>query len=384
MVSFFKYRITAIATFAVGVFLISSASAHAGWRDDLPDGLRLNVRYMQAGGYAFDRPYLGEGLFAEGNLRFNGLYRLNPDWKLNFACQLDGTYYEGLSLSQMSGGGGLVNLDWLIDEKTNWSATQALDRLSLNYRKNDFTLDLGRQRLAWGTTFNMSFMDMFHPLRPGNPFVPEQPGTDSVRIQYADGMVSGYDLIYAWFDDEGSEAVAGSYHAVFGDYESSISAGRIRGEDFIGFATSGDINDVGVRIEAAWWDSDVGEPFRLALESDYAPNSSTYLSGEIFYNGPGATGILDYDGDAIASGELYPARWYGAVNCSYNPGGLSTLGLVGLFNLVDDSWFADVSIQHSLWNTADLRIGFQHYEGRTFSEYGALPDIIYIMTTRYF
>ncbi|MCX6647509.1 MAG: hypothetical protein NTY09_14285 [bacterium] len=353
------------------------------------DNLRLNGRYFLASGRTFDRFILQSSSFTEMNLRLNGSYALNPDWKLEFAYQVDHTYYPWYGRLPVSGSEGILDLSWPIDSGANWRATHALDRLSLNYRNDDFTLDIGRQRIAWGTTLTMSFMDMFHPVRPGNPFVPEQPGTDAVRVQIPDGMVSGYDFIYAWLDNDGTGAVAAKYHTVHGDFESGLSVGQIDGNNFVALDTSGDVHDIGIRIESQWIDVEKNEPFRFALESDYAPNNHTYLSGEIFYNGPGGEKPIEYllsglSGLGIGGGVSYPARWYAATSCSYISGGLTTFGVIGLFNLTDDSWFSDYSVSHSISDSSDLRIGFQHYEGGMISEYGNLPDMIYVISTSYF
>jgi hypothetical protein len=363
--------------------------AGAEGQGQLPENLRLSGRYLWAFGHSFERPFIPTGPFTELNFRLNGRYRINREWQLEFAYQLDGLYQPNLELFPPYDDPGsamksLLGLDDIIEVHTNWAASHKLDRLCLGWRHDEFTLDIGRQRIAWGTTLAMSFMDMFHPIRPGDPFAPEQPGTDAIRLQIPTGAVSGWDLLYAWIDDEGSEAVASKYHETHGDFESALSAGRINGENFTGFQTTGDINDIGIRVEAAWRDVHNGRKWRLAVESDWAPDEHTYLSGEVFYNGPGATDPMMYDLNELVRGELYPARWYAALNCTYNPGGLSTLGLFGIGNLTDDSWFFDLSVQHSLSNTQDIRIGYQHYEGDLISEYGALPDMIYAITSTYF
>jgi len=377
-------RLLATLSTALLIGLILPTRAEAEWRDRLPDDLRVSGRYFWAAGYSFERPYIDDGLFAELNLRLNGRYTIDPDWKLEFAYQVDGTYAEGLGALQLPAGDGLMDLRWPLEERTNWRASHGLDRLDLIYRNGNCTLDIGRQRIAWRTAFTMSIMDMFHPVRPGDPFVPEQPGTDAVRLQIATGPTSGWDTLYAWFDDEGGEAVAARYHDVHGDFESAWSVGRIWGESFAEYETSGDVNDIGIRIEAAWRDSDRGNPFQLAFETDFAPNNSTYICGEVLYNGPGGTKPTEYDLTLLERGGTYLARWYAGLNCTYNPGGLSTLGILGIANLSDDSWFADVSLQHSLSNSSDLRIGYQHYEGDLITQYGALPDMLYLITSVYF
>lgn len=368
--------------------LLIPTPAHADWRDPLPDNLRINGRYFLAGGYTFDRFILKEDTFAEINLRLNGRYTLNPNWKLEFAYQVDGTYYPHIAALSGPSSDGLLDLSWPIDSKTNWTASHGLDRLNFNYRDSDFTLDFGRQRIAWGTTMILSFMDMFHPIRPGDPFVPEQQGTDAIRLQIADGLVSGYDLLYSWLDNDGTEAFAARYHFVKGDFETGISVGQIDGDNFAAFETSGDIDDIGIRIEAQWIDVDENKPFRIILESDFAPNERTYLSGDIFYNGPGGTEPKTYLLNMLTRGESfgvgYPARWYAGTYCTYNSGGLTTFGVLGVFNLTDDSWLADISINHSISNSSDLRIGYQHYEGGLVSEYGNYPDMIYVISTSYF
>lgn len=377
-----KKIIIKILTFLL--LLLLPLPAHADWDDNL----RLNGRYFFAGGHRFDRFFLESDLFTEINLRLNGRYTINPDWKLEFAYMIDGTYYPWIGYTQNSGSGEILDLSWPIDSKTNWTAAHALDRLNLIYRNENFTLDIGRQRIAWGTILTMSFMDMFHPVSPGNPFVPDQPGTDAIRLQIADGMVSGYDILYAWLDDDGTDAFAARYHDVHGDFESGFSLGEIDGVKFAAFETSGDVNDIGVRIESQWIDVDENEPFRIAFETDYAPNDHTYVSGEIFYNGPGGTDPLKYMIAGALSGQVrgvsYPARWYAAASCNYSSSALVNFQCLGLFNLTDDSWFTDISVSNSISNSSDLRIGYQHYEGGLISEYGNYPDMIYIISTSYF
>ncbi len=377
-------RIYKILILTFILLIAMSGASYAAWQDDLPDGLRMSGRNFTAGGYSFERQFIPESLLGEFNVRLFGSYSFNPEWKLEFAWQGDYTYFESIGLIPDMGPSGLVDLDWNLEKHPNWAAGHQLDRLNLNYRNDDFTLDIGRQRIAWGSVQTLSFLDMFHPVRPGDPFVPEQPGTDAVRLQIPTGPTAGWEALYAWFDDHGSEAFAVRYHKVHGDFESGYSVGRIRGENFVAFETSGDYNDIGIRLEASWRDVEVGEPWLVAFESDFAPNSSAYISGEVFYNGPGMTDVLNYDPQAVERGEFYLGRWYAGLNCMYNPGGLSTLGLVGIANLSDDSWFADISVQHSLSNSTDLRVGFQHYEGHLISQYGAYPDMFYIIRTSYF
>jgi len=112
------------------------------------------------------------------------------------------------------------------------------------------------------------------------------------------------------------------------------------------------------------------------------------VSGEIFYNGPGGTDPLKYMVASALSGQVsgvsYPARWYAAASCNYSSDALVNFQCLGLFNLTDDSWFSDISVSHSVSNSSDLRIGYQHYEGGLISEYGNFPDMIYIISTSYF
>lgn len=382
-------RLTALILCSCLSALLIPSRAAADWRDDLPGNLHVNGRFFWAAGHTFHRPVYPTGNFAELNLRLNGLYGLDSDWKLQFAYMIDGLYQPNLELLPPYSDPSLrsespLGLDSVIDVHRNWALQHRVDRLALIYRHGDITLDLGRQRIAWGATLTMSFMDMFYPIRPGDPFAPEQRGTDAVRLQISTGPTSGWDMLYAWLDDEGTEAVAAKYHETHGDFESALSAGRIYGANFAGFQTTGDVNDIGIRAEAAWRGVERGGEWQLALESDWAPDEHTYLSGEVFYNGPGATDPMRYNLEELAMGGLYPARWYAGINCTYNPGGLSTLGLFGLANLTDDSWFFDLSLQHSLSNNSDLRIGYQHCEGKLISEYGALPDMLYVITSTYF
>ncbi|MFH1676858.1 MAG: hypothetical protein ABIC40_07520 [bacterium] len=359
----------------------------ASWDDNLPENLRINGRFFTAMSIMFEKQGFSSTPSAELNFRLNGTYKFNSDLKTEFACQIDGLYNENLALASGAGFGstsGPLRLERTIDNRKNHTATVSFDRLYFDYRNDNMTLDLGRQRIAWGSVNLISFLDAFHPVRTGNPFVPEQGGTDAVRFQYATGPVGGFDILYAWLDEKETRASAIKYHDTFGDFESAISVGRKEGANFAAVETSGDVDDIGIRIESAFTETESGGEFLVALESDYAPNNLTYLSGEIFYNGTGATEPLKYDLEKILKGDSYPARLYAGAYCTYIPSGLQVVSVTGIINLNDDSRFADLALLHSISENCDLRIGYQRYDGKLLSQYGAFPDFIYLISTTYF
>ena len=74
-----------------------------------------------------------------------------------------------------------ANLDAFLWESEKSLGYLEVDRLWLDYYKNDLQVTLGRQRVAWGTCWVWNPTDLFNPLNVLDFDYEERPASDAIR-----------------------------------------------------------------------------------------------------------------------------------------------------------------------------------------------------------
>jgi hypothetical protein len=118
---------------------------------------------------------------------------------------------------------------------------------------------------------------------------------------------------------------------------------------------------------------------------DYAfPNTLT-LTGELYYNGAGATSTQDYDFAALFSGRIQNVdRPYFGGYVGYEVTPLVKWNNYLVVNLFDHSVFYSPNLVFSLKSNLDLAVGMQLFRGAGDSEYGRLADVYYVQAQWFF
>ena len=89
-----------------------------------------------------------------------------------------------------------VKLDAFLWESEKSIGYLEVDRLWLDWYTQDLQVTVGRQRVAWGTSWVWNPTDIFNPLDVLDFDYEERPATDAIRLQYYTGAVTkaGYCL----------------------------------------------------------------------------------------------------------------------------------------------------------------------------------------------
>jgi hypothetical protein len=278
------------------------------------------------------------------------------------------------------------NLDSNYAERGSWYSRHRLYRGNVTFSSGNTDLRLGRQRIAWGTGRFWNPVDLINPLNPIALEREERPGVDAVLAEHKLGPLSRISAVYAPRREGGQTSAAAYWHSNAAGIDYSLIAGRFRGERVIGADVASQWGGAGIRAEVTNNDRETGSSYQRALLAiDYAFPNTLILSGEIHYNGAGASSTAAYDFAALLAGRIQNVgrRYFGGyVGYEITPLLKSANYLV--VNLGDGSRFFSPGLIFSLKANLDLTVGIQFFLGSPASEYARLNDVYYAQIQWFF
>jgi hypothetical protein len=269
---------------------------------------------------------------------------------------------------------GLIDLDVLIwDEKKTIGYTE-IDRLWLDYVKNDWQFTLGRQRIAWGTSWAWNPIDLFNPKDVLDFDYEEMPGADAVRIQYYTGPVTKVELAVSPGKKKEDLIAAGLISFNRWNYDFNLIAGYKKERWVAGGGWVGDIMDAGFRGEILVsqapkekYNSPLYQLFNLeplssdnpdvsfVISGDYTFPNSFYIHTELLFNSNGTDELTAlYFQEAIQHDMLTPARWSIFHEFAYQFTPLLRGGIFTIINADDKSFVLVPSVSYSVITNLDL------------------------------
>lgn len=271
-------------------------------------------------------------------------------------------------------------------EGDSYYGWHGLYRANMTFSRGDFDIRGGRQRIAWGTGRFWSPMDILNPFSPVRIEREERAGVDAVLLEYKLGALSRVSAVYAPQHSSGRSSAALRWHGNVAATDFSLMAGRFAGDRVVGADLASQIGDAGVRAELTHTDADGDRTFWRALAAvDYAFANTLSLTGELYYNGAGATRTQDYDFASLFAGRIQSlARPYLGGYAGYEITPLLKWNNYAVVNLLDGSWFLSPTLTYSIRTNLDLTIGLQLFRGRNDSEYGPFPDVYYLQAQWFF
>ncbi|AFH50835.1 Hypothetical protein IALB_3132 [Ignavibacterium album JCM 16511] len=286
----------------------------------------------------------------------------------------------------------LVDLDWLVWQNQNTVGYAEVDRLYIDYNANDVQVTVGRQRIAWGTSWVWNSTDLFNPLSILDFDYEELPGNDALRVQYYTGAVSKIEFALAPDRKKNklTSAALISYNAF--DYDFNFIAGIKNNRWITGFSWVGDIQGAGFRGEVTIQEKPERlseyellysqfelQPisysnknlFSFVLSGDYTFPNSFYIHTEVLYNNIGKeenTALFSLEAKEI--GLLSPSRFSVYQEFSYNISPLTRASAFGIYNPGDKSFVIVPSINYSVITNLDLYLISLIFDGKKFTQYG--------------
>ena len=271
-------------------------------------------------------------------------------------------------------------------EGGSWYGRHRLYRGNVTLSSGATDVRLGRQRVAWGTGRFWSPVDLLNPINPIALERDERPGVDAALVEHKLGALSRISAVYAPATDSSASSAALNWHANARGIDFSLTAGRFRSERMIGGDVATQWGSAGVRAELTHNERDAGPSHRRAvLAMDYAfPNTLT-LSGELYYNGAGASDRTEYDFPSLFSGRIQNVgrRYFGAY-AGYEITPLLKWVNYAVVNLADRSRFYSPALVYSLRTNVDLTLGAQLFDGSSGSEYARLNNVYFAQLQWFF
>lgn len=294
----------------------------------------------------------------------------------------------------------LINLD-----KKLWNTQFSLgyaeiDRLFLDYNVNDFQITVGRQRIAWGTSWVWNPTDLFNPLSILDFDYEEFPGSDAFRLQYYTGAISKIELAVAPNRNNKKLTAAGLISYNVFDYDFNFIAGVKNRKWIAGFSWVGDIADAGFRGEIIVRDKPENDLkfdniysfyketslssfdnliISFVLSTDYTFPNSFYIHTEVLYNNLGKeknTALFSMEAKEV--GLLSPSRWSVYQEFSYNISPLTRTGIFGIYNPNDKSFVIVPSINYSVITNLDFYMIALFFEGNPLTQYGEYGSSVFL------
>ena len=265
-------------------------------------------------------------------------------------------------------------------------ARHGLYRAMLTWSGNGTDVKVGRQRIALGTGYFWSPMDLLNPIDPTRLERDYRAGADAVLAEHRLGALGRVAGIYVPSTSRMKSVAAGYVHGNVRGTDYSAVIGTFRGDDIVGADFSSSIGGLGLRGEATATREEESRHFGRALIGvDYGLPNSLSVTAEAYYNGRGASEPSRYDVAALLAGRaLNLARWYGAIVATFQATPLVKLASYAVFNASDGSAVLWPRLEWSAKADIDLAIGIQRFSGGARSEYGRLSNLLHVEARWFF
>ena len=258
-------------------------------------------------------------------------------------------------------------------------ARHDLYRAMVTWSGKSTDVKVGRQRIALGTGFFWSPMDLLNPIDPTRLDRDYRVGADAVLIEQKLGALGRVSGMYVPSTDRLKSVGAGYIHGNVRGTDYSVLIGSVRGDDALGVNFSSSVSGLGLRGEFTATRPDSAARYaRALLGADYGFENSLNVTIEAYYNGRGASDPARYDLNALLAGRaLNLGRWYSGVAVSYEVTPLVKLGGYGVLNAGDGSLVLWPRVEWSAKANLALVAGIQQFTGGTRSEYGRLNTLVH-------
>ena len=275
---------------------------------------------------------------------------------------------------------------WNYVDRPDYYGTSRLYRGTATLSAGNTDVRFGRQRIAWGTGRFWSPLDILNPFSAIQLEREERVGTDALVVDQKLGPLSRLSAVYAPAHDRGNASAAGLWHTNVSGVDFSVATGKFHRDHVTGVDVASQIGSAGVRGEATYTRPETGENFRRMLVGvDYAFANTLTLTGELYYNGAGASDKAAYDFASLFAGRVRSlARRYAGIYASYEITPLLKSVNYLVVNADDRSRFFSPSLVYSIRTNVDLTAGVQLFRGAEGSEYGRLNDVYYAQMQWFF
>lgn len=312
--------------------------------------------------------------FLQDNLIHN---RLNFKWNLNdnliFKAEVrNRIFYGDLVRASPDYGSQIDNvnndffdLSLVITNSRSLVIHTMLDRLYLEYFKDNWEIRLGRQRINWGINNVWNPADWFNAFSFTDFDYEERPGADALSVKYYTGVASSVEVAIRAFDQLDEAIFAGIWKFNKWNYDFQALSGVVKGDLAFGVGWAGNIGNWGFKGEASQFTPimeekrAMGGAFSATLGLDYVFSNGIYCNFGYLFNSEGTTtgSITELFNFRLSARNLYPYKHAIFIQGTYPLSPLSNLGLAIIYSPVKvHPVFINPTFSYSLAENWDLDV----------------------------
>jgi hypothetical protein len=186
---------------------------------------------------------------------------------------------------------GLIDMSWVWLSEGAWIGHSNIDRIYLDWRRNNWQVRVGRQRINWGVTLVSNPNDLFNTYSFFDFDYAERPGADAIRVQHFFGDMSRVQVAVSPARNSKDMVAAAMLNTNRWNYDFQALAGYYRNRLALGGGWAGHIGGSGFKGELTWF-YDLEETAGVtrsnvvaAIGFDYMFGNGTFAFAEFLYNG---------------------------------------------------------------------------------------------------
>ena len=312
--------------------------------------------------------------------------------RINAEYEISGLYFNStgnfLIIPSKKTNRQLFDLTWNPVDEKNYSIVHFIDRLSFRQGFKNGSIEVGRQRIAWGTGRIWNPTDLFNPINPAAYYKLEKDGADVASLKYAFGNFTDLNVVFNPQEKFNQSNYGFRFRTNFDEYDVSVMGGYFDQRVVAGMDFAGNIGQAGLRGEGiiSMDKNNLSNNFiKFILGADQQFTQKLYGMVEYHYNGEGKKDKFKYEFARLIKGDIINlSQNYVYTMLSYQMTPLLTANLSNNINLNDGSGFIGITGNYSLSENFYLDFGLQVTYGSDNSEYWYYPNSIYIQGEYYF
>lgn len=226
------------------------------------------------------------------------------------------SYGEQITLNNQ-----LLDFNFILAENNSSVLIAQIDRLWLKWQKEQWEIQIGKQRINWGNNFIWNANDLFNTQSFLDFDYEERPGTDAIRITNYLDYASRIEFVFAPQKTIKKSTSALLYQFNRKNYDFQTILGYYQHQLALGLGWAGNIKNAGFKGEISFYqpfESDKKANIVGSIGFDFSTQKSWLLQAELLYNGFGNTD-QNFSEQLFSASQLGPQNiWFGKYALAFN------------------------------------------------------------------